>query len=127
VRTAERPPAVFWRLAGIFLIRRNFMLKIYNDGKRITAALYGDIDHHSARELRAEIDDVISRSRPELLVLDFENVGFMDSSGVGLILGRMRAVSAVGGQLLIKNAHGEIADMIRLSGLARIIAAKSTT
>lgn len=103
------------------------MLKIYNDGKRITAALYGDIDHHSARELRTEIDDVISHSRPELLVLDFENVGFMDSSGVGLILGRMRAVSAVGGQLLIKNAHGEIADMIRLSGLARIIAAKSTT
>lgn len=100
------------------------MLKIYNDGKRITAALFGDIDHHSARELRSDIDDVIARSRPELLILDFENVGFMDSSGVGLVLGRMRAVSAVGGQLLIKNAHGEIADMFRLSGLSRLIVAK---
>ena len=102
------------------------MLKIYNDGERITAALFGDIDHHSARDFRSEIDDVIARSRPELLILDFENVGFMDSSGVGLVLGRMRAVSAVGGQLLIKNAHGEIADMFRLSGLSRLIVASNT-
>ncbi len=103
------------------------MLKIYNDGKRITAALFGDIDHHSAREFRTELDDVIARSRPELLVLDFENVGFMDSSGVGLILGRLRAVNAAGGELLIKNARGEIAQMIKLSGLSSLIASKTTT
>ncbi|HCD69627.1 MAG TPA: anti-anti-sigma factor [Ruminococcaceae bacterium] len=103
------------------------MLKIYNDGKRITAALFGDIDHHSAREFRTELDDVIARSRPELLVLDFENVGFMDSSGVGLVLGRLRAVNAAGGELLIKNARGEIAQMIKLSGLSSLIASKTTT
>lgn len=103
------------------------MLKIYNDGKRITAALFGDIDHHSAREFRTELDDVIARSRPELLVLDFENVGFMDSSGVGLVLGRLRAVNAAGGELLIKNACGEIAQMIKLSGLSSLIASKTTT
>ncbi len=102
------------------------MLKIYNDGKRITAALYGDIDHHAAREFRTALDEVIARSRPELLVLDMENVGFMDSSGVGLILGRMRAVNDVGGELLIKNARGEIAEMIRLSGLSSLIVAKTT-
>lgn len=103
------------------------MLKIYNDGKRITAALFGDIDHHSAREFRTKLDDVIARSRPELLVLDFENVGFMDSSGVGLVLGRLRAVNAAGGELLIKNARGEIAQMIKLSGLSSLIASKTTT
>lgn len=103
------------------------MLKIYNDGKRITAALFGDIDHHSAREFRTELDDVIAHSRPELLVLDFENVGFMDSSGVGLVLGRLRAVNDAGGELLIKNARGEIAQMIKLSGLSSLIASKTTT
>ncbi len=102
------------------------MLKIYNDGKRITAALYGDIDHHAAREFRTALDEVIARSRPELLVLDMENVGFMDSSGVGLILGRMRAVNDVGGEILIKNARGEIAEMIRLSGLSSLIVTKTT-
>lgn len=101
------------------------LVKIYNDGKRITAALSGDIDHHAAREIRTELDDVISRSRPELLILDFENVGFMDSSGIGLILGRSRSVRAVGGELLIKNARHEIADVIRISGLGQLIAAQS--
>lgn len=103
------------------------MLKIYNDGKRITAAIDGDIDHHAARELRTALDDVILRSRPELLVLDMGNVGFMDSSGIGLILGRMRAVKAVGGEILIKNASREIAEIIRLSGLSALIVTKTTT
>lgn len=96
-------------------------MKIYNDGKRITAALCGDIDHHAAREIRTELDDVISHSRPELLILDFENVGFMDSSGIGLILGRTRALQAVGGELLIKNARREIAEIIKLSGLSKLV------
>lgn len=97
------------------------MIKIYNDGKRVTAALYGDIDHHAAREMRAELDDVILRSRPELMILDLENVGFMDSSGIGLILGRSRSLRAVGGELLIKNARREIADVIKISGLGNLI------
>ena len=97
------------------------MLKIYNDGSRVTAAITGDIDHHAARELREELDDVISRSRPELLIIDMENVGFMDSSGIGLILGRMRAVRANGGELLIKNTAREIAEVIRISGLGQLI------
>lgn len=100
------------------------MLKIYNDGKRITAALSGDLDHHAAREIRLELDDVIARSRPELLILDFEKVGFMDSSGIGLILGRSRAVRAVGGELLVKNARREIAEIIKISGLGQLMAAQ---
>ncbi|MDE7229967.1 MAG: anti-sigma factor antagonist [Oscillospiraceae bacterium] len=97
------------------------MLKIYNDGNRITAAISGDIDHHAARELRTELDDVISRSRPELIVIDMENVGFMDSSGIGLILGRLKSVRAVGGELLIKNARREIAEVIKISGLSNVL------
>ena len=95
------------------------MVKLYNDGKRITAALSGDIDHHAAREMRRELDEVIERSQPELLIIDMENVGFMDSSGIGLILGRLRAVRACGGD--IKNARPEIAGVIKLSGLAGLL------
>ena len=97
------------------------MLKIYNDGKRITAAISGDIDHHIARELRTELDEVISLSRPELLIIDMENVGVMDSSGIGLILGRLKAVRAYGGDILIKNAQPNIAAVIKLSGLSTIL------
>lgn len=97
------------------------MLRIYNDGKRITAALSGDIDHHAARELRAELDEVIRLSRPELLIIDMENVGFMDSSGIGLILGRMKNVREYGGEILIKNARPDIAAVIKLSGLSNLL------
>ena len=103
------------------------MLKIYNDGRRITAAVSGDIDHHAARELRVSIDEVIASSRPELLIIDMAEVGFMDSSGIGLILGRSRAVRAVGGELLVKNADYEIAEVIRISGLGHLIAAQPNT
>ena len=97
------------------------MVKLYNDGGRITAALYGDIDHHTAREMRLELDEVITRSQPEMLMIDLENVGFMDSSGIGLILGRLRAVRACGGDVMIKNARPEIAAVIRLSGLSGLL------
>ncbi len=95
------------------------MLRLYNDGKRMTAAFSGDIDHHSAREMRRELDEVIERSQPELLIIDMEQVGFMDSSGIGLILGRLRTVRACGGDVIIKNARPEIAAGVKLSGLFR--------
>ena len=97
------------------------MLKIYNDGKLITAAISGDIDHHIARELRMELDEVINLSRPEMLIIDMENVGFMDSSGIGLILGRLKTVRAYGGEVLIKNAQPNIAAVIKLSGLSNLL------
>lgn len=103
------------------------MVKLYNDGKRITAALYGDIDHHAARQMRTELDEVIARSRPELLIIDMENVGFMDSSGIGLILGRLKAVRACGGEILIKNARPPIAAVIKLSGLSDLLIEGVTT
>ena len=96
-------------------------MKVYNDGRRITAVIDCDIDHH-ARELRAELDALIQLSRPELLILDLGEVGFMDSSGIGLILGRLNSVRAVGGSILIKNARAEIAQVIKLSGLEGFLA-----
>lgn len=97
------------------------MLRLYNDGKRMTAAFSGDIDHHAARDMRRELDEVIERSQPELLIIDMEQVGFMDSSGIGLILGRLRAVRAFGGDVIIKNARPEIAAVIKLSGLSGLL------
>ena len=80
-------------------------LTSYVQDRQLTIALRGEIDHHAAREMRRELDEVIERSQPELLIIDMENVGFMDSSGIGLILGRLRAVRACGGDIIIKNAR----------------------
>ena len=98
------------------------MIKLYNEGKRITAALKGDIDHHSARHIRQALDEVISLSQPDLLILDMEEVGFMDSSGIGLIIGRMNTLRSFGGDLVIKNARPQLAAVIKLSGLSSLLA-----
>lgn len=97
------------------------MLKLYNDGARVTAAISGDIDHHAARDLREALDAMIAVSQPELLILDLAEVGCMDSSGIGLILGRLKNVRECGGNIIIKNCRGNIAAVIRLSGLAELL------
>ena len=65
----------------------------------LAAYLTGEIDHHAAQSLRREIDAQIDDRLPELLTLDFSGVTFMDSSGVGLILGRGRHIGALGGRM----------------------------
>ena len=70
------------------------MIKLYNDGRRITAALCGDIDHHTARSMRAELDDVIARSRPEMLILD-EPMAGLDPKGRDEILEEIDRKSVV--------------------------------
>ena len=97
------------------------MVKLYNDGKRITAALSGDIDHHAAREMRRELDEVIERSQPELLIIDMENVGFMDSSGIGLIMGRTKLMGECGGRVEVRSPQPYIKRVLRLSGIERIV------
>ena len=97
------------------------MIKLYNDGRRITAALSGDIDHHVARIMRRELDEVISRSSPETLILDFENVGFMDSSGIGVIVGRYKQVSACGGKMMIIRVKPQVDKILEISGLKKIL------
>ncbi|MGN0577832.1 MAG: anti-sigma factor antagonist [Ruminiclostridium sp.] len=88
---------------------------------RLTAVLKGDIDHHSAAEMRIMIDGELERSMPKVLLLDFSGVGFMDSSGVGLILGRMRKISAWGGKAGIVNPTAPVKKILKLSGLESFV------
>ena len=82
---------------------------------RLTAVLNGDIDHHSAAEMRILIDGELERTMPRLLLLDFAEVGFMDSSGVGLILGRLRRMQATGGTLRICHPPEQIRRILQLA------------
>lgn len=97
------------------------MVEIVNAGERVTASIGGDIDHHSASDIRTEIDAVLENSTPRVLILDFGQVKFMDSSGIGLILGRMRVLDGFGGKLFIKNAEGHAQKIIKLAGLSGLL------
>ncbi len=95
-------------------------VEINAKGEVLTAYLKGEIDHHSAAQIRTEIDLAIERNMPELLVLDFSGVGFMDSSGIGLVMGRYRLLSRRGAKIHISGASPNIYKVMRLAGLERL-------
>lgn len=86
----------------------------------ITSFIEGDIDHHTAKEIRETIDYHVRKYSPKLLELDFSNVQFMDSSGIGLIMGRYKLIKSLNGNLKVINIPSRLERMIKLSGLVAL-------
>ncbi len=86
----------------------------------VTARLVGELDHHGAGEIREAIDEAVLRYRAGQLVLDFSGLTFMDSSGVGLIMGRYRLLRSLGGTVTVIGASPRLERMIRLAGLDKL-------
>ncbi len=89
-----------------------------NEGA-LTVHLIGELDHHAAAPVRQQIDTAVLSCRCDRLTLDLGRLTFMDSSGIGLIMGRYRLMSSLDGTLVVQNA-GKLERMIRLAGLDRL-------
>ncbi|MBR5448709.1 MAG: anti-sigma factor antagonist [Clostridia bacterium] len=87
---------------------------------RLTAHIHCEIDHHTARSVRENIDRETFLTCPKVLVLDLSEVGFMDSSGIALILGRVEVAAATGGVVALCGASPTVMRLIRLSGIERV-------
>ena len=81
----------------------------------------GDIDHHSAKKIREEIDRKILIQKPLVIILDLSVVDFMDSSGLGLILGRYTTASEIGARLVLSKPSRRVKKILELAGIERII------
>lgn len=95
-------------------------LKIKTDQNCLTVYLRGELDHHAAGRLREEIDNAVNINGTKQLILDFADVGFMDSSGIGLILGRYRHLSATGGTLRVRGASQRLRQVMCMAGLQKL-------
>lgn len=96
-------------------------VKIEQNGAVVTAYLDGELDHHTAAKIREEIDNTIDREKPEMLIIDFRDVTFMDSSGIGLVMGRYRKLKEIpGSELHVTNTSPSIYKVMRLAGLERL-------
>ena len=87
----------------------------------LTLYLSGEIDHHNAKNLRQKADNEILRLKSPKVILSFKDVSFMDSSGIGLIMGRYKLVSGYGGSVFIKDASAYLKKVMRLAGLDCIV------
>lgn len=87
----------------------------------MTAYLQGELDHHNAPSVRDKIDTFIMGFRPEHAVLDFGGVTFMDSSGIGLVMGRYKLLEAMQCDLKIQNLSPHAYKVMRLAGLDTLV------
>ena len=90
----------------------------------LNVKLRGDIDHHSAKGVRERIDESIMTSKPRFVILDLSSVEFMDSSGLGLILGRYNSAANVDARLIIYKPAKRVKRILEMAGIERIIEIK---
>lgn len=95
-------------------------LELTREGGNLTAALVGELDHHAAAELRQRIDTAVLSCRPRRLTINLERLTFMDSSGIGLIMGRYRLMVSLGGEVRLSGTSPRMERMIRLAGLDKL-------
>ena len=95
-------------------------VKIEFDDETLYCRLSGEIDHHTALPIRLQVDDNIQKSQPKHTVLDFTNVSFMDSSGIGLVMGRYNLLNELGGDLEVTGLSNNSYKVMRLAGVDRI-------
>ena len=93
-------------------------------GGEITVCITGEVDHHGAVSIRGDIDRLIFEKRPMKLIMDLSRVDFMDSSGLGLIMGRYSIITKLGGKMILLDPNPRISKIISLSGLERMIRIK---
>lgn len=92
---------------------------VFCNGK-LTVYLKGELDHHAAKEIRTRIDGEILRRKPEILGLDFQKVTFMDSSGLGLVMGRYKLMAESGGKIVIENPPSHIKKVMHIAGISKL-------
>ena len=93
---------------------------IETSGELVIVYLTGELDHHSVKEIREAIDKSLSINKPRHLILDFKNVGFMDSSGIGLVMGRYRTLMSFKGTLEVRNVNKQTKKLFELAGIGSI-------
>lgn len=80
-----------------------------------------EVDHHNAGKITAQADEMICRSEVKNLIFDFSDTEFMDSSGVGIILGRYKKITCFQGKVYAIHANLQIRKILHMSGLQKII------
>ena len=87
----------------------------------LTIFLPAEVDHHNAEEIKREADKVIEEQHIKYVIFDFGRTNFMDSSGIGLLMGRYRALGMRGKCVQVVNVNSHIAKLLRLSGVGKYI------
>lgn len=101
--------------------KREWEFEVLEGEEALELVLRGEIDHHCAVRVRTEIDRLLMDKRPKKTILNLSRIDFMDSSGLGLIMGRYALMQRIGGELTLRSPSPRILRIFELAGLGRMI------
>ena len=96
-------------------------LKLLGERKSVIVKVNTELDHHAAAEIRRAVDAKIKSSNAVNVIFDFSKVDFMDSSGIGVIMGRYKLTGILGGKVIIFGARKNVKRIIEMSGIDKLI------
>ena len=94
------------------------------EDKRLIFKINEDIDECVVQKIRRKLDNEIERYMPKEVIFDFNKVSFMDSAGIGLLIGRYKNARAIGAKVELKNVNKSIYKILKMSGITRLIPIK---
>lgn len=98
------------------------MIKCYLEDKTLLVEILStELDHHVARDVREEVDAILMKKQIDYIIFDFQYVNFMDSSGIGVIIGRYKKIANHGGRVSVINMNSRVRKLFNLSGMNKII------
>ncbi len=96
-------------------------IRTEKSGDNLIAYISGEIDHHNAKQAREQLDKIIDLEQPTAFGLDLSGVSFCDSSGLGLVMGRMRKCLSVGCSITILNPSPAAKKILEIAGMDKIL------
>jgi len=96
-------------------------VKHFIEDKVLVFEITEELDHHASERIRRRADYEIQRFMPKRVIFDFNRVIFMDSAGIGLIIGRYKTVSCFGGKLELMNINEKVRRVFEMSGILKVI------
>lgn len=97
------------------------LIKCKSKGSALLVQLKGELDHHSAKDVKEQLELYLRDSNIKDIIFDFEQLRFMDSSGIGVLIGRYNTIKKRNGQIAVVNVNKQIDKIMTISGLYRII------
>ena len=95
--------------------------EFYDKDKLLVLKITSEIDDHNVQEIRRKADYEMERYMPKRVVFDFNSVSFMDSAGIGMIIGRYKFANMIGAKLGVSNLSGSLRRIFDMSGVSKLI------
>ncbi|TMV51356.1 anti-sigma F factor antagonist [Paenibacillus mesophilus] len=96
-------------------------IELEHHRRTLIVRLKGELDHHTAETVKVKMEEAILRGDVNHVVLSMKDLSFMDSSGLGVILGRYKLITARGGKLVVCDVNPAVYRLFEMSGLFKIL------